>query len=71
MFSWDKMRNLFQANVDVGVTFRNQKELPTITFPSGDDVVEEFYLFGKDDAVEGEVFIAPTNGSKLNHTGKN
>lgn len=63
------MRNLFQANVDVGVTFRNQKELPTITFPSGDDVVEEFYLFGKDDAVEGEVFIAPTNGSKLNHTG--
>ena len=34
-----KMRGLFQANVDVGVTFRDQDNLPTVSLPGGDDDV--------------------------------
>jgi len=63
------MRSLFNANVDVDVAFRNQKNLPTVPAGSGDEEATELYLFGKDDPVEGEIFIKPTNGSKLAHTG--
>jgi len=63
------MNRLFQANVDVAVTFRNQNKLPTCTLPGGDDDPKELFLFGKDDPVEGEVCIKPTGSGKLAHTG--
>jgi hypothetical protein len=62
------MNRLFQANVDVAVTFRNQNKLPTCVLPGGDDDPKELFLFGKDDPVEGEVCIKPNAGSKLAYT---
>jgi len=62
------MRGLFSTNVDIGVMFRDQEEMPTVALPGGEDVTDELYLFGQEDAVEGTVTIAPTSG-KLSHNG--
>jgi len=62
------IKNFFQANVDVRVAFKDEGNLKTITSATNEDA-EELYLFGEEDAVEGEIFIKPTNNSKLSHAG--